>query len=445
MGGVLDIALRTDRYELTMLDAALASGIADRRAVFEVFARRLPAGRRYGVVAGTGSVLEAVTGFRFEPAHIDFLRGIGLSPATLAWLAGYRFTGDVHGYPEGEIYVPGSPLLTVEATFAEAVLLETVVLSVLNHDAAVAAAASRMVTAAGGRRLIEMGSRRTDPHAAVAAARSAGIAGFDATSNLLAGARYGLETAGTAAHAFTMAHLDEAAAFEAQMGAQGVGTTLLVDTWDIPNGLRTAVEVARRFGVSGPGGVRIDSGDLVAETRRARRILDELGATATRIVVSGDLDEFRIDDLLRHGAPIDVIGVGTSLVTGSGHPAAGLTYKLVAIEAPDGTMAPVAKRSAGKAGVGGRKHAYRRWEDATLSELLIVGGAHAEAAPAGYVALQEPLVLGGEIVADTAVAVARDRHRAVRARLSATAALDITAGDPVAVATVRTTEELIHA
>jgi nicotinate phosphoribosyltransferase len=246
MGGVLDIALRTDRYELTMLDAALASGIADRRAVFEVFARRLPAGRRYGVVAGTGSVLEAVTGFRFEPAHIDFLRGIGLSPATLAWLAGYRFTGDVHGYPEGEIYVPGSPLLTVEATFAEAVLLETVVLSVLNHDAAVAAAASRMVTAAGGRRLIEMGSRRTDPHAAVAAARSAGIAGFDATSNLLAGARYGLETAGTAAHAFTMAHLDEAAAFEAQMGAQGVGTTLLVDTWDIPNGLRTAVEVARR-------------------------------------------------------------------------------------------------------------------------------------------------------------------------------------------------------
>lgn len=430
-----------------MLDAALSSGIADRRAVFEVFARRLPPGRRYGVVAGTGTVLEAIAGFSFSPEHVEFLRSLGLSPAALRWIAEYRFTGDVSGYPEGEIYVPGSPVLTVESTFAEAVLLETVVLSIFNHDAAVASAASRMVSAAQGRRLIEMGSRRTDPHAAVAAARSAGIAGFHATSNLLAGARFGLETAGTAAHAFTLAHLDEAAAFEAQIGAQGTGTTLLVDTWDIPNGLRIAVEVARRFGVSGPGGVRIDSGDLVAETLRARATLDELGAHETRIVVSGDLDEYRIDDLLRAGAPIDVFGVGTSLVTGSGHPAAGMTYKLVAIEDADGVMQPVAKRSPGKAGVGGHKRAYRHYGDAVVTEVLVVGeGASAGSEPLdGYVALQQPLMSAGELTGRTDIAGAVARHRDVRARIAKYGGLGIEDGEPLATATVTTAKELAHA
>ena len=420
-------SLNTDRYELTMVDAALSSGIAQRRAVFEVFTRRLPPGRRYGVVAGTARVIEAIAEFRFTPAHVDYLRTIQLSPAVLEWLASYRFSGDVWGFPEGDIYFPGAPILTVEAPFAEAVVLETVVLSILNHDCAVAAAGSRMVSAARGRRTIEMGSRRTDPDAAVAAARAAAIAGLDSTSNLEAGARYGLRTAGTAAHAFTLAHLDEEVAFRAQIAAQGVGTTLLVDTYDIPNGLRSAVRVAHEFGATGPGGVRIDSGDLVEETHNARRLLDGLGATSTRIVVSGDLDEYRIDELLRDGAPIDVFGVGTSLVVGSGAPTAGLTYKLVAIDDGHGVLQPVAKRSAGKAGVGGRKVVKRAVTETGITESLVVGGDPAQ----GNV--QVPFIVGGSVRPIEAVQVAIDRHRAWRPVLASFGALAVDAGESLVV------------
>ena len=431
-GQVLDAALRTDRYEVTMVDAALQSGIADRRSVFEVFTRRLPDGRRYGVVAGTGRVIQAIEEFRFEPSHNDFLRRLGLSERALEWLGTYRFSGDVWGYPEGEAYFPVSPILTVEATFAEAVVLETVILSILNHDCAIAAAASRMVTAAAGRRLIEMGSRRTDPDAAVAAARAAAIAGFDATSNLAAGAWFGLDTAGTAAHAFTLAHLDEPSAFRAQIAAQGISTTLLVDTWEIPGGLRNAVAVAHEFGAAGPGGVRIDSGDLVSETGAARRLLDDLGAHDTRIVVSGDLDEFRMDELVRAGAPIDVFGVGTSLVTGSGAPTAGLTYKLVAIADRHGALQPVAKRSAGKIGIGGRKRARREITSGVASEFLDIGPSLADVGPGR---LQVRLMTAG--VADaradetrprSEVATARRHHTAVREMLAEIGALDLSPG-----------------
>lgn len=429
---MLDAALRTDRYEVTMVDAALDSGIADRPSVFEVFTRRLPEGRRYGVVAGTGRVIQAIESFRFAPDHIQFLGGLGLSRRALEWLAAYEFSGDVWGYPEGEAYFPVSPILTVEATFAEAIVLETVILSILNHDCAIAAAASRMVTAAGGRRLIEMGSRRTDPDAAVAAARAAAIAGFDATSNLAAGAWFGLDTAGTAAHAFTLAHLDEPSAFRAQIAAQGISTTLLVDTWDIPSGLRNAVAVAHEFGAAGPGGVRIDSGDLVAETCAARKVLDGLGATDTRIVVSGDLDEFRMDELVRAGAPIDVFGVGTSLVTGSGAPTAGLTYKLVAIGDRHGVLQPVAKRSAGKVGIGGRKRARRVVASGSASEFLDIGPSLADDGPGR---LQVRLMTAGvahepadERRRAIEVATARRHHATVRSTLADIGALGLEPG-----------------
>lgn len=459
---MLDAALRTDRYEVTMIDAALESGIADRRSVFEVFTRRLPPGRRYGVVAGTARVIDVIAAFRFTPDHIDFLRDLGVSPNALSWLAAYRFRGDVWGYPEGEVYFPTSPVLTVESTFAEAVVLETVILSILNHDCAVAAAASRMVSAAAGRRTIEMGSRRTDPDAAVAAARAAAIAGLDATSNLAAGAWFGLATAGTAAHAFTLAHLAEPAAFRAQIAAQGIGTTLLVDTWDIPSGLRNAVAAAREFGASGPGGVRIDSGDLVAETHAARDLLDALGAKDTRIVVSGDLDEYSMHELVAAGAPIDVFGVGTSLVTGSGAPTAGLTYKLVAIEDSAGVLQPVAKRSAGKAGIGGRKRALRhRGSDGSLQEILQLGASLDEEMPGS---LQRCFIRSGVVTdtdADTEisagptsgvgrvggirsdhgrravqVAAARDRHRTARVLLGELGALDLVHGETLVTPTV---------
>src|SRR3712207_1887020 len=293
-------ALLTDRYELTMVAAALADGTAERDCVFEVFARRLPHGRRYGVLAGTGRLLEALPSFRFTDEDLAALREQGLTDARLLdWLAGFRFNGDVDGYAEGELFFPGSPVLTVRAPFAEGVLLETLVLSVLNHDSAIASAAARMVTAACERPCIEMGSRRTHEEAAVAAARAAHLVGFASTSNLEAGHRYGVPTTGTSAHAFTLLHDDEAAAFRAQVATLGVGTTLLVDTYDVDQGIRTAVEVA------GPqlGAIRLDSGDLPTLATHARELLDSLGATRTRIIVTSDLDEFAISGLM--AAPVE--------------------------------------------------------------------------------------------------------------------------------------------
>ncbi|WP_345710396.1 nicotinate phosphoribosyltransferase [Kineococcus glutinatus] len=373
-----------------MLRAALHDGTAQRRCTFEVFARRLPEGRRYGVVAGTGRLLDAIEAFRFDEEVLGHLRERDVvDAATLDRLAGYRFGGDVDGYPEGEVFFPHSPLLTVTGTFAEAVVLETLVLSILNHDCAVAAAAARMVTAAGERPLIEMGSRRTHEDAALACSRAAYLAGFASTSNLEAGRRWGIPTAGTAAHAFTLLHDSERDAFAAQVAALGTGTTLLVDTYDITAGIATAVEVA------GPrlGAVRIDSGDLAVLAVQARRQLDSLGATGTRIVVSGDLDEFALAALA--AAPVDGYGVGTSLVVGSGAPTAGLVYKLVEVEGR-----PVAKRSTSKATQGGRKHAVRRHKPTgTATEEVLAVGAPVPAEP-GDVALQVPLVRGGRRVPD---------------------------------------------
>ena len=213
-------ALLTDRYELTMLDAALQAGTAELPATFEVFTRGLPAGRRFGVFAGLGRFLDALETFRFGPAELDWLANATVvTPAALEWLAEFRFRGDVHAYAEGELYTAGSPVLTVEATFGEAVLLETLLLSILNHDSAVATAASLMTQAAGERPVIEMGSRRTDCDAAVAAARAAYLGGFSSTSNLEAGRRYGIPTVGTVAHAFVLSFGDEEAAFLAQIRA----------------------------------------------------------------------------------------------------------------------------------------------------------------------------------------------------------------------------------
>ncbi len=238
-------ALLTDQYELTMLNAALRDGTAGRQCVFEVFARRLPTGRRYGVVAGTGRIVDALADFAFDAGELEFLTANKVVDAdTAGWLADFKFQGDIHGYPEGELFFPGSPILTVSGTFAECVVLETLVLSILNHDSAVAAAAARMVTAARGRPVIEMGGRRTHEQAAVAAARSAYLAGFSHTSNLEAGRRYAIPTTGTAAHAFTLLHDDEKAAFASQVAALGKQTTLLVDTYDIQQGIRNAIEVA---------------------------------------------------------------------------------------------------------------------------------------------------------------------------------------------------------
>jgi nicotinate phosphoribosyltransferase len=418
-------ALLTDHYELTMVQAALVSGAAERRCVFEVFARRLPEGRRYGVLAGTGRLLEAIGDFRFSDAELDALeRGRVVDPPTLRWLADYRFTGEIWGYGEGECYLPGSPVLSVEAGFAEAVLLETLVLSVLNHDSAVAAAASRMTTAAGGRPCLEMGSRRTHEEAAVAAARAAYLAGFVGTSNLAAGARYGVPTAGTAAHAFTLVHDDEEAAFKAQVAALGVGTTLLVDTFDVTRGVEAAIRAAG----TGLGAVRLDSGDLLDLALSVRRQLDDLGAGNTKIVVTSDLDEYAIAALA--AAPVDSYGVGTSLVTGSGAPTAGMVYKLVAREGADGALQPVAKRSDGKIGVGGRKWAGRRHDPdgIAVEEVLSVGRSLAGADDIRE--LQVPYLSNGQPVSTETLADARARHEYSLAHLPVSAR-QLSRGEPV--------------
>jgi nicotinate phosphoribosyltransferase len=417
-------ALLTDQYELTMVQAALGSGAADRRCVFEVFARSLPRRRRYGVVAGLGRLVQLLPEFRFDDDTLDFLDAHDIVDAeTRQWLKSYRFSGSVDAYAEGEVYLPDSPVLTVEGGFAECVVLETLVLSVLNHDSAVASAAARMIVAADDRPCIEMGSRRTHEASAVAAARAAYLAGFATTSNLQAGREWGVPTAGTAAHAFTLVHDDELSAFRAQVASLGAGTTLLVDTFDVTQGIRRAVEAA------GPslGAVRLDSGDLALEAHQVRRLLDELGARDTRIVVTGDLDEFAIAGLA--SAPVDAYGVGTSIVTGSGAPTAGFVYKLVARERSDGTMEAVEKRSPGKISHGGRKHATRRHDDSGTALLEVVRTGPTTATRDDERALQIPVMRDGEPLEIAALADARKHCRASRDALPPEA-LKLSQGDP---------------
>ncbi|MCR2824498.1 nicotinate phosphoribosyltransferase [Microbacterium sp. zg.Y909] len=414
-------ALFTDRYELTMLDAALHDGSAQRRCVFELFGRRLPGARRFGVVAGTGRLLQHLENFHFGDDELRYLRDNRVVDAeTIAFLEGYRFTGTITGYREGELYFPGSPVLTVEGTFAEAVVLETLALSVLNHDSAVANAAARMSIAAGDRPLAEMGSRRADEHSAVAAARAAYIVGFDATSNLEAGRTWGIPTMGTAAHAWTLLHDTEEEAFRAQIAALGVDTTLLVDTYDLRQGVETAIRVAG----TGLGGVRIDSGDLPTVAAEVRRQLDELGATGTKITVTSDLDEFAIAALA--ASPVDAYGVGTSVVTGSGAPTAGMVYKLVARQDGAGSWVSVQKTSTDKASKGGRKAAFRTLDQGVATSELIAVADGFESVPTAadhpearalHVTLVDEGVTDAAHLGSEGVAAARAHHLRVREEL----------------------------
>src|SRR5690625_2318250 len=424
-------ALLTDQYELTMVQAALANGTADRRCVFEVFTRRLPAGRRYGVVGGTGRFLEALTEFRFTDAELEHLRAKGnFNAEMLDFLADYRFTGNIYGYAEGEVFFPGSPVMVVESTFAEGVILETLALSVLNYDSAVASAASRMTSAAGSRPCLETGTRRAREQAAVAAARASVVGGISATSHLEAGRRYGLGTVGTAAHSRTLLYDDEPSAFAAQVAAYGPHTTLLVDTYDITEGVRRAIEAAG----TELDAVRLDSGDLGVVAREVREQLDSLGAAGTKIVVSSDLDEHAIASLAV--APVDSYGVGTSVVTGSGAPTCGMVYKLVSREGASGEMEPVEKASSAKMSVGGRKNAARLLDaSGRAAQELVVAGAGADWRPQGedLRALQVPLVLDGVVERDyigaEGVRSAAQRHTTSRAELSPSARR-LSAGDP---------------
>jgi nicotinate phosphoribosyltransferase len=401
-----------------MLQAALHSGAAHRRSVFEAFARRLPDGRRYGVVGGTGRLLEGIADFRFGEDELAFLeQNKVVNQETLDYLADYKFSGDIWGYAEGDAYFPNSPILIVESTFAEACILETFILSVLNHDSAIASAASRMTSAAGTRPCIEMGSRRTQEESATAAARAAVIAGFASTSNLEAGRRYGIKTVGTAAHSFTLLHDTEREAFEAQIAAFGPGTSLLVDTYDVETAVRTAVELAG----DKLGAVRLDSGDLIAQAQWVRQMLDDLGNVNTRIVVTSDLDEFAIAAL--QSAPVDSYGVGTSLVTGSGAPTASMVYKLVSRTNDAGEFISVAKAAKNKASVGGRKYALRKLNERGRATQEVVGIGHRPEDDGNDRELLHQFVKNGEVLpgwtGPEGVIRARERHAATMAELPA--------------------------
>ncbi|MFV0430463.1 MAG: nicotinate phosphoribosyltransferase [Arachnia sp.] len=420
-------ALLTDHYELTMVQAAMNAGTAERHSLFDLFARRLPDGRRYGVAAGLGRVLDAVRDFHFDGADIAYLSDAGIIQDNLAdWLANYRFRGRMWGYAEGEVFFPGSPVLSVEGSFAECCVLETVLLSIMNHDSAIASAASRMTGMAEDRPCLEMGSRRTHEWAATAAARSAYIAGFAGTSNLEAGRSYHIPTIGTAAHSFTLLHDSETAAFEAQLATLGPGTTLLVDTYDEEDAIRKGVELTGGT----LGAIRLDSGDLAINARRARDLLDDLGAVDTKIVVTSDLDEWQIAAL--SGAPVDSYGVGTQLVTGSGHPTTGFVYKLVAradSSDPTAPMAPVGKKSKGKNTLGGRKFALRRRGSDGRAEAEVIGLGAAPADDGNDRHLIVPIMEAGEVVHSATLADARRRHFESRAELP-DAARRISHGDP---------------
>ena len=423
-------SMLTDHYELTMVQAAMGSGTAFRRSVFELFPRRLPEGRRYGVVAGTGRALDAIERFHFDDETISFLSEHHIVNDEVAqWLAGYRFAGTVWGYPDGELYFPGSPVMVVEGSFAEAVVLETVLLSIYNYDSAVASAASRMTAMAGERPCIEMGSRRTNEWSAVTAARAAYIAGFASTSNLEAGRTFGVPTAGTAAHSFTLLHDSEEDAFKAQIAALGTNTTLLVDTYDVAEAVTKGVELTN----GRLGAVRLDSGDLLTQAVDVRRLLDSLGAVNTRIIVTSDLDEYQIAAL--RAAPVNGYGVGTTLVTGSGAPTCGFVYKLVSradSDDPGAPLLPVAKKSANKGSIGGRKSAMRRLDAQGIAEAEVIGvGAEPHPDRNDRILLKH-LVRDGEIIGREPLSAARERHFASRAELPS-AAFKMSKGYPAIV------------
>ena len=422
ISGPINPSMMTDMYEYTMLDATLRDGTANRDCVFEVFTRHLPEGRRYGVVAGIGRLLDELEAFHPSEADLRFLSDRHIvDKETITWLENYHFNGTIRGYREGEAYFPNSPILQVEGTFGECTLLS-----------AVAAAASRMTSAAKNRPCMDMGGRRTNEWAAVAAARASIVGGFKGTANLLAAQLYGLTAIGTAAHCFTLVHDSERAAFESQIAALGKNTTLLVDTYNIEEAVRTAVEVA------GPelGGVRIDSGDLAALAQRVRNQLDALGAVNTKITVTNDLDEYAIAAL--QTAPVDSYGVGTQLVTGSGAPTCAMVYKLTERMGAHGVMEPVAKKSKDKATVPGRKLAFRSYEYSLAScEHVIAGSAQALAdfAPGeGWKNLLVDYVDHGQIDdqwrGHDAIINARDYHAQSLSELPITAQ-SLMRGDPV--------------
>ncbi len=424
------LALATDLYQFTMLDAYLAEGL-EEPATFELFVRRLPAARPVLVAAGLQIALEWLQGLRFDEEEVDWLaHNAGLHARTVRWLRDFRFTGDVDAMPEGTPFFADEPILRVTAPLPQAQLVESRLLNLVHLSTLVASKAARVVAAAGGRTLVDFGMRRAHgAEAAVLGARAAWLAGFDGTATAEAGRRFGLPVFGTMAHSYVQAHDDESAAFEAFVRARPVRPTLLVDTYDTARGVERVAAVARRLAGSGleVSAVRLDSGDLLALAQAARRTLDEAGLGAVTVFASGDLDEHRVAALVAAGAPVDGFGVGTALTTSSDVPALDMVYKLQAYAG-----VPRRKRSPGKATWPGARQVWRETlEDGALRrDLVCTADEHApeprEDLHTQWQALLQPCLRGGRLVQPhPGLAQVRERHaqamRAVPAHLRALA------------------------
>jgi nicotinate phosphoribosyltransferase len=363
-------ALSTDLYELTMIGGYYVKGVSGR-ATFDLFVRQLPPTRNYLVAAGLEQALDFLESLRFTPEEIDYLRTVPAltrlpRPFFDDYLANFRFTGDVSAIAEGTPVFAQQPLMRVTAPLAEAQLVETALIAEVMFPTSVASRAARVIEAAAGRSVMEFGARRAHGiDAGIRAARAAYIAGFDSSSIVEAGKRYGIPLSGTMAHSWVMAFPDELTAFRGYADVFGAGAVFILDTYD-------AIAAARMVAASGlrPRAVRLDSGDLVATSREVRRIFDEHGLRQTSIVASGDLDELRIAEIVASGAPIDGFGVGTAISTSSDAPALSGVYKLAEIER-HGEMVPVIKTSPGKRTYPGCKQVWRVFQNGMAAEDLL--------------------------------------------------------------------------
>jgi nicotinate phosphoribosyltransferase len=381
-------ALLTDLYELTMAAGYFESGKVEEKAVFEYSIRRLPPHRNFMLATGLPQVVDYLVNLSFTAEEIDYLRGLAqfahASPAFFDYLRDFRFTGDLFAVPEGVPVFPGEPLLTIRAPIVEAQIPETYVLSAVAFQSLVSTKAARVVEAAGGRPVVEFGTRRAHtPEAGVLGARAAYIGGCAGTSNTLAGFRYGIPVMGTSAHSWVMSFPGEMEAFRQLQRVLGNSTVQIIDTYDTLEGARRAAELGRPL-----WGVRIDSGDFLALSRQVRAILDQAGLPEARIMASGDLDEYRIRELLNAGAPIDSFGVGTQLATSADAPALSAVYKMVELEIC-GIKRFTAKFSTDKISLPASKQIFREPARDVVARSGECGKGEA---------LLRPVILGGRLV-----------------------------------------------
>ena len=383
-------ALFADLYEFTMLRAYFELKM-DAQATFSLFVRKLPPQRNFLIAAGLNDLLDEIENLRFEPPQIDYLASLEFSSQPfLDWLANFRFSGDIYAMREGTPLFENEPIMEVVAPIAEAQLIETLVLNQIGLQTILASKAARVVAAARGASIVDFGARRAQGlDAATKGARAFYIGGVESTSIVAAGQRYGLPVAGTMAHSFVQARASEMDAFRS-FSDVFPDTTLLVDTYDTIDGVRKVVALAKERGADFKvRAVRLDSGDLDALSREARRILDAAGLTNVQIVASGGLDETKIDELTARDAPIDIFGVGTDMAVSSDAPALDIAYKLTEY-AGKGRM----KLSAGKRSLPGRKQVFREFRDGAAVEDVIARSS--ETLPG--VALLQPAMVAGRRV-----------------------------------------------